>query len=164
MIGHCMLDGQPPDLPDAGQGACCYGAAVYGPQRCTCWTPVYDLEQQEIQPGLPLPRVPVRMCHDCAFRPGSPERSGDESYAHASQDDLDAMVAGRTPFACHQGIRHPVKWVHPSGVEVAGHPGGYDPPIVDGIPYKADGTPADLCSGWLLRCAKESPVPAGGAA
>lgn len=23
--------------------------------------------------------------------------------------------------------------------------------------YKADGTPANLCAGWLLRCAKEVP-------
>ena len=33
--------------PDAGEGMCCIGAAVYGPGHCTCWTPVYDLDQAE---------------------------------------------------------------------------------------------------------------------
>lgn len=64
------------------------------------------------------------------------------------------MATGE-PFACHQGMRRPVKWVHPSGAEVLGHPAGYAPPIVDGVPYKADGTPGDLCGGWFLRRVKE---------
>jgi hypothetical protein len=54
----------------------------------------------------------------------------------------------------------PVAYRHPSGAEIPGHPAGYDPPIVDGVPCKADGTPADLCAGWLLRCAKLSGEPA----
>jgi hypothetical protein len=151
-----LLHGTAPDLPDAGNGGCCYGAAVYGPQRCTCWTPVYDLEQQEVTPGLPLPPIPVQMCHDCAYRPHSPEREGDADVA-GSGELLDELVRSREPFYCHQGIRHPVAYRHPSGAEIPGHPAGYDPPIVDGVPCKADGTPADLCAGWLLRCVKETP-------
>lgn len=153
-IMGCSLDGQPPDLPDAGEGACCYGAAVYGKDRCTCWAAVYDLDQQKITPGMPLPRVPVRMCQDCAFRPGSPERQRAEGYA-GDPEFLDELVTTGDLFACHQGIRRPVKWVHPSGAEVPGHPAAYAPPIVKGIPYKADGSPADICSGWLLRRVKE---------
>jgi hypothetical protein len=151
----CGLSDIPPDLPDAGQGMCCYGAAIYGPERCTCWVPVYDLEQQEVRPGLPLPRIPVKMCDACAYRPNSPERRGEDGYK-GDAEELDRMVATGELFVCHVGIRKPILWRHPSGAEVPGHPAGYDPPIVDSIPYKADGTPADICSGWLLRRAKES--------
>ena len=150
----CHLGGQPPDLPDAGEGFCCWGALMNGKDRCTCWEPRYDLEQQEITPGLPLPRIPVRLCESCAYRPGSPERQGTEGY-QGDQEFLDELVATGDLFVCHQGIRRPVSWVHPSGAEVPGHPAGYAPPIRDSIPYKADGTPADICSGWLLRRVKE---------
>jgi len=151
----CGLEGQPPDLPDAGEGACCIGAAIYGKDRCTCWEPAYDLEQQPVMPGVMMPRIPARMCGDCAFRPDSPERRGEPGHA-ADGDALDEMVAAGEPFACHQGIRRPVRWVHPSGAEIPGHPAAYSPPLDEfGIPYKADGTPADLCSGWLLRRVKE---------
>jgi hypothetical protein len=142
----CGMGQVPPDLPDAGP--CCIGWAVYGPHRCTCWEPVYDLEQQPLQPGRM--GLPSAMCADCAYRPGSPERRGEDGY-NGSAEDLDDMVISGEPFACHQGIRKPVKWVHPSGAEVAGHPAGYDPPIVSGTPYKADGRPADLCAGWAAR-------------
>lgn len=157
----CALTGKPPELPDAGHGACCIGAAVHGPQRCTCWVPVYDLDQQPVRPGLPLPRVPLRMCGDCAYRPHSPERQGAEDYA-GDEDLLEELVASGTPFYCHEGIRHPIAWRHPSGVEVPGHPGSYDPPILAGVPYKADGTPANVCTGWLLRRAKVTGVADAG--
>lgn len=150
----CGLAGMPPDLPDAGEGMCCTGAAVMGKDRCTCWTAVYDLEQQPVTPGLPLPPIPVRMCATCAYRPGSPERKGEEGYA-GDEDLLDELVATGSPFYCHAGIRKPVAWRHPSGAEIPGHPGGYEPPIADSVPYKADGTPADICAGWLLRRVKE---------
>jgi hypothetical protein len=148
-----LMDGQPTDLPDAGEGICCAGAAMFGKDRCTCWVAIYDLEQQEIVPGL-APKPRTSMCEDCAYRPGSPERQGDPDVK-GDGDTLDDLVASGTPFACHQGIRRPVAWRHPSGVEIPGHPAGYDPPQVDGIPYKADGTPADLCGGWFLRRVKE---------
>lgn len=138
----------PPDLPDAGEGGCCYGAAIYGPHRCTCWEPVYDLEQQPVRPGDMGLRV--KMCPDCAFRKNSPERRGDEGY-QGDTEFLDGLVMTGEPFACHQGIRRPVAWRHPSGAEIPGHPAGYAPPLHDGKPYKADGTPADLCAGWAAR-------------
>ena len=138
----------PPDLPDAGEGACCMGAAVYGPRRCTCWEPVYDLDQQPVHPGEMGLRV--KMCVDCAYRPNSPERRGEEGY-QGDPESLDEMVATGDLFACHQGIRRPVAWRHPSGAEVPGHPAGYAPPLHDGKPYKADGSPADLCAGWAAR-------------
>lgn len=149
----CGLSGKPRELPDAGRGICCLGAAVYGPSRCTCWVPVYDLDQQPITPGLPTLPNPLRMCGDCAYRARSPERRGDETYA-GDQDLLNELVENGTPFYCHQGIRLPIAWRHPSGAETAGHPGGYDPPIEGGVPYKADGAPANLCAGWLLRRAR----------
>lgn len=147
--------------PDAGGGACCIGAAVYGPERCTCWEPVYDLEQQPQVPGLLSTAQPTQ-CHDCAYRPGSPERNGDEGYK-GDQEALDDYVVRGAPFWCHQGMRHVVKWVHPSGMEVPGHPAAYKPPVVieqavagddstrRPLALKADGTPADLCAGWVAR-------------
>jgi hypothetical protein len=142
----CGGVGRPLDLPDVGP--CCMGSAVYGPDRCTCWEPVYDLEQQPLKPGaMGLRKTP---CSDCAYKKNSPERRGEEGY-QGDPDSLEEMVANGDPFACHQGIRKPVKWVHPSGAEVPGHPASYEPPVVDGKPYKADGTPADLCAGWAAR-------------
>lgn len=143
------------DLPDAGQGKCCPGARLMGPQACTCWTAVYDVEQQPVQAGIPAVPVPVRMCGDCAYRPGSPEKQGDESH-RGGQELLDQLVATGEPFYCHSGIRRKVSHRHPSGTEIDGHQGDYDPPIVDAVPYKADGTPGDLCAGWFLRRVKEA--------
>ena len=145
----------PPGLPDAGQGACCYGAAIYGPERCTCWVPVFDLDQAEPLVDAPHAVRPL-MCDDCAYRPGSPERTGDE-HASGDAEMLERIAAGATPFWCHQGIRRPVAYRHePSGVEVpADDIGGaelaYRPPVVGGRPHRADGRPADLCAGWDAR-------------
>lgn len=136
------------ELPDAGEGACCAGAAMFGPQRCTCWEPVFNLEQQEPGPGFMSARS--EMCIDCAFRAGSPERRGEDGYA-GDAESLDAMVAAGSPFACRQGMRKPLRYRHPSGAEVAAHPAAYEPPVIEGVAYKADGTPADLCGGWTLR-------------
>ncbi|MEV5710105.1 hypothetical protein [Actinoallomurus sp. NPDC052274] len=147
---------QPLELPDAGQGACCLGAAVYGPDRCTCWTPVHDLDQQPVTPGPPAAPDPLRMCGMCAYRPHSPERRGEAGYA-GDEELLEELVATGRPFYCHAGIRRVTRWEHPGGVEVPGHPGAYDPPIIDGVPYRADGTPANLCGGWLLLRAKAEP-------
>lgn len=102
------------------------------------------------QPPLPLPPVPCVLCADCAYRPDSPERSGDETYQGAGEE-LDRIVQAGEPFYCHQGIRRVVALRHPSGVEVPSHPGDYQPPIVRGFPWKADGTPASICVGWLIR-------------
>lgn len=89
-------------------------------------------------------------CSDCAYLANSPERRGEDGY-QGDPESLEQMVRDGSPFACHQGIRKPVKYVHPSGAEVPGHPAAYNPPVIDGVPYKADGTPADLCAGWSAR-------------
>lgn len=136
-------------MPDPVNGACCIASAVKGAQYCTCWTPVYDLEQQPATPGERLARD--AMCGACAYKPGSPERSGDPRFQGDYAFLLDLAVTGTT-FWCHEGTRRVVKLVHPSGAEVdldtAGLTGDYQPPIVDRVPHKADGTPADLCAGW----------------
>lgn len=136
-----------PDLPDTG-GTCCAGAAVYDPSRCTCWRPVYDLEQAKPQPAAP--QVRERMCGDCAYRPSSPERRGEDGYV-GDGDLLEDLAAEGKPFWCHDGIRRPVRLVHPSGMEIPGHPAAYDPPKIGGMPFRADGRPALLCAGWAAR-------------
>lgn len=153
---NCHLNDAEPDLPDTG-GSCCWGVVVYGPQRCTCWEPVYDLEQASPDPEAARwlaagiePSTRRRMCGDCAYRPGSPERSGDETYA-GDPEFLEHIAGAGERFWCHQGMRRPVLWRHPSGIEIPGHPGAYRPPKVGGVPYKADGTPGDLCAGWAAR-------------
>lgn len=43
------------------------------------------------------------MCDDCAYRPGSPEKSGDPMY-RGDATDLE-MIAETGTFFCHQGLR-----------------------------------------------------------
>jgi hypothetical protein len=135
-------------MPDPVIGFCCEGSAVKGPQYCTCWTPAFSLEQAEPVTGGPGTRG--ELCQDCAYKPGSPERSGDERY-NGDAEFLARIAETGEPFFCHQGIRRAVKLVHPSGAEVGVLPGDYRPPIVDGVPYKADGSPGELCAGWAAR-------------
>lgn len=151
----CVLQ-ENPDLPDTG-GTCCYGAGVYGPGRCTCWVPEYDLEQADLDPMLRSwveagvkPNTRQLMCQDCAYRPGSPERTGTDGY-NGDADELEALAALGRPFFCHQGIRKPVRLRHPSGPVIDGHAAAYSPPITAGVPWRADGTPAELCAGWAAR-------------
>lgn len=145
------------ELPDAGEGMCCYGAAVFGAHRCTCWQPVYDLEQQPIDEQaahwLACGIEPVtrrRMCGDCAYRPDAPERNGVPGFA-GDAETLERFVLTGSRFWCHVGIRRALKWVHPSGAEVPGHAGDYDPPKRGGVPYRADGSPGEVCAGWDAR-------------
>jgi hypothetical protein len=136
------------------------GAAALGPSRCTCWEPLFDLEQQEPDPtAVKLlaagvqPVTRTRPCGDCAYRPGSPERRGDPGYA-GNQELLDRIVETGERFWCHQGMRKPVAWRHPSGVTVPVPVDAYDPPRIEGIPYRADGSPGEVCAGWAARRAK----------
>jgi hypothetical protein len=146
------------EWPDTGlDEPCCVDHAMDGPGSCTCWEPVYDLEQQPIDQekarmldaGI-LPVTRKLMCDDCAYRPGSPEKSGDETF-HGDAEFLDQLAADGKPFWCHQGVRVPTLWRHPSGMEIPAHPGGYEPPVRNGVGYKADGSPMDLCAGWDAR-------------
>jgi hypothetical protein len=140
------------DWPDAGQGACCMGAAVNGPNACTCWVPVFELEQDPPRVALPPAGVrPGGMCGDCAYRPNSPERQGDPDHL-ADADELDRIVWQGQRFFCHDGMNRPTHYVHePTGITHAGHPANYCPPIVDGQPYRADGQPGFTCAGWDAR-------------
>lgn len=135
--------------PDVGNGEnpCCYGSALDGPGGCTCWQPVFDVEQAEPRTDLPSGAQESK-CADCAYRPGSPERSGDP-HVTADAEQLRALAETGARFWCHQGMRRPTLWRHPSGATVPGLGADYRPPIVEGVPYKADGTPGDLCAGWM---------------
>lgn len=135
------MSGYDHDLPDAGERMCCYGAAEYGPGRCTCWVPEHDVEQASPQAGPQ--NVRDTMCNDCAFKPDSPERTGDQRYANSDEDGIDRVVAGQ--FLCHQGMRRKVAATHPAGVRIVIEEHAYDP---GGGRCKADGSPADLCAGW----------------
>lgn len=134
------------DEYDADEIPCCIGGAMRGPRGCSCWTPVYDLEQAE--PNLSTqPQTRETCCHDCAYRNGSPER--------AEQDlgEVLSDIAGEADsvFACHQGMRRIVAYVHPDGRRVEAGPGDYDPPQIGAVAFRADGTPADRCAGWAAR-------------
>lgn len=139
----------PRDFPDLGL-LCCDGYANRGPGHCTCWEPVYDLEQQPIQQGAPNQRA--SMCGDCAFRADSPERTGDPRFECSGDGDLDDLVYDlRCGFYCHQGMRRIVAHVHPSGARVEAPPGGYAPPINGPLSWQADGSPAEHCAGLAAR-------------
>lgn len=127
---------------------CCMGVAVYGWRRCECWEPVFDVAQDD--PVLPVPdgSIGVRhaRCGDCAFRKGSKERADGWS-----EDELLGLARGGEPFWCHDGMRRPVAYRHPTLGDVPASPDDWQPPIVDGVPFRADGQPGLLCAGWAAR-------------
>lgn len=139
------------ELPDAGEGMCCIGAAALGPGRCTCWEPVFDLEQRELQQGPAAVRETA--CADCAFRPGSPEQQGDARYAHSRDGELEDTIGSVAPFVCHQGMRRMLRQVHPVGAVVEHGPMAYCPPTRGYLAYCANGEPAAICAGWAARTA-----------
>jgi hypothetical protein len=124
---------------------CCWGEVVGGARACLCWQPVFDVEQAPPQPAGDVAGLPVRerMCGDCAYRPGSPERA--EGYA---EECLLALPADGELFFCHSGMRRPTHWEHPDGRTVPASDADYQPPVVGGVPYRADGRPGLLCAGW----------------
>lgn len=140
---------QDPDLPEVDDGLCCTGAAMYGAGGCTCWRSVYDVDQADPMPAARVVR-PGGMCGDCAYRPGSPEKAGDPGY-RGDADQLEVWAEAATPFHCHDGLRRRVGRRHPAGVELHSPADEYDPPILDGVPYRADGQPGYLCAGWDAR-------------
>lgn len=143
---------------------CCIGAHEEGLTGCTCWRPVFDLVQNGPEPAtiaaVAAGRYPLAprdgMCGDCAYRPDSPEKSGDPNYHSAA--DLESCARQGRLFFCHHsnddgvGMRQPIAWQHPDGIRIpAVLAGDYQPPIIDGVPYLADGSPAPLCAGWAAR-------------
>jgi len=149
--GHLHMDHDRPETPTTGM--CCMGSAARGAGGCTCWVAEYDVEQAEPRTDGLLFGCRDSMCRDCAFRPDSPERTDDPDAA-GDQELLDELVATGQPFWCHQGMRRPVRYRHPSGVVVEASPLEYAPPQLGAVPCKADGSPADLCFGWAARRAK----------
>ncbi|MFL5309501.1 MAG: hypothetical protein ACJ79H_03500 [Myxococcales bacterium] len=131
---------------DGGEVPCCMAGAMHGPRGCTCWEPVFDLEQDDALQLAALLPLAVACCHDCAYRNGSPERG--DGY---TEELVDLSGSARDVFACHQGMRRVVAYRHPNGRELPAKPGDYQPPIVAGRAYKADGSPAELCAGYLAH-------------
>jgi hypothetical protein len=152
---------------DAGRGLaltlshawkCCPAARAEGMTSCTCWQPVYDVDQVtpslETVCALALGQTELRvrdgMCGDCAYRPDSPEKTGSPDF-QGSPAELDRR-ARESRFFCHDGFRQPIAWRHPYGLRIATPLcGDYQPPFYDGIPYQADGQPGLLCAGWSAR-------------
>lgn len=72
----------------------CIGCAVNGAPACTCDTLTPAQHQLCLADAREAERKRRgRMCHDCAFRPGSPEW---ERRAEIGDDPF--------PFRCHQGM------------------------------------------------------------
>lgn len=149
--------------PDDDPTPCCDGSAVYDQTRCTCWEPVYAVEQSPPRPPASIGDIQVRarMCPPgpddeagCAFRPGSPERTDPLLV-----DELDELVYAGTPFWCHTGMRRPVRWEHPDGRVIPGDPADWHPAMVGALPFRTDGQPALLCAGWwaaVVRARREA--------
>lgn len=138
--------------PGDEERTCCLGAVTSG--RCTCWEIVHDIEQAPLQPGGPVARS--EMCSDCACRPDSPERRGDSNYS-SNWEDVKSLAKGDSArhFFCHDGMRRVLREEHPDGAVIEGKPDDYDPPMRDGVAYRADGTPAYICAGFTaMREAK----------
>ena len=142
---------QHPD--DEDRFGCCIGNDLQGPEHCLCWVPEYDLVQQTPRPAATAGDIRTQdgLCGDCAYRKTSPERA--DGWMEESLMDL---ASSGQPFWCHESMRRPVRWRHPDGRTVEGDPADYQPPIVDGVPYRSDGSPGLLCGGWAARTARAS--------
>jgi hypothetical protein len=72
----------------------CYGAACLGDDHCTCHLlTVQQHEQCEREAQEHFETRGGKMCHDCAFRKGSPE-----------EEKLEQIAIQDEPFHCHQGM------------------------------------------------------------
>lgn len=140
------------DLPDE-YGWCCAGSACQDRYHCTCWEPVYDLEQTEPLDLTTSPTQRTKCCGDCAYRNDSPERAdgGDQErdvHAIAHMDGHE--------FWCHQGVRRVIAFRHPLGAELPAGEGDYRPPVgpnAEGVQcvWLADGTAGERCAGWAAH-------------
>lgn len=130
---------------------CCYASVEDGPASCTCWEVVFDSDQVVVETPVALGDIEPwpDMCGDCAYRPDSPERNGDERYDHGEL--LDELPDGEVPFWCHRGMRKVKEWRHPLGIVIAADGDYYVPVQADGVPYQTDGSPARQCAGWAAR-------------
>lgn len=154
-------DAHPGEEPPDEALHCCWGSAVYGPARCTCWEAVYDVDQTD--PVLPVPdgSIEVRQarCGDCAFRRDSKERADEWS-----EEELLGLAVAGTPFWCHDGMRRPKLYRHPVLGDVRASGDDWRPPTVAGVPFRRDGRPGLLCAGWaqeVRRLERETAVEKG---
>lgn len=155
--GVVHVSGPGPNVPPAERdiddyGWCCDGAALRGRRFCTCWEPVFDLEQQPlVDDGRPPAEVPTRSkcCHDCAYRAGSPEReAGDGDWL------VELATGDGRMFWCHQGMRRVIAFRHPDGRELPAGDGDYRPPVGPAerpVAWKADGAVGERCAGWAAH-------------
>lgn len=127
-------------------GFCCMGMAHGGAELCTCWDPVYDVEQALVLDAIAPLETRTTCCDDCAYRNGSPERSGDEE-----EWLLDLPARASTRFYCHEGMRRVMSYRHPSGLILPAGRGDYAPPREGDRAYRADGTPALVCAGFAAH-------------
>lgn len=140
---------------DDSPGGCCEGEVNKGAEYCTCWIPEWNAAQAP--PRLPVTpqdiAVRARMCDDCAFRPGSPERGDGDGWM---ADTLYALPSDGQPFYCHDGMRRPTRWRHPDGRQIAGSDADWQPPMISGVPFRLDGRIGLLCAGWAAVARRES--------
>lgn len=135
--------------PGADLIGCCYGEILGGLDGCTCWVAEYDTPQAEPRPALILDGLDVRdrRCGDCAYRRDSPENA--EAF---TAEHLVGLALSGEPFWCHDGMRRPARWRHPQRPEVVqGSSADWQPPVVGGVPFRADGRPGLLCAGWAAE-------------
>lgn len=142
-VAHISAGCAPPGVTDDDPlTGCCMGEAMRDPRYCTCWEPVFDVDQAEPDPTSE-PATRAKCCHDCAYRRGSPEEQ------EGARDDLEALASsGRDVFYCHQGMRRAIAYRHPDGRELPAVDGDYQPAQAGGTAYRADGSAADRCAGW----------------
>jgi hypothetical protein len=139
--------------PDGIGWWCCWGSTLASEEdgteasirACTCWTPVYDLEQQPLAETSP-PSTRIEQCHDCAYlatTAADPDR-------YPEQRDRERLfeLGPDEPFYCHVGMRRIVAWEHPAGHRIEAAQDDYASPTRGRTAFKADGTSADRCAGW----------------
>lgn len=129
--------------PDPDGVPCCEATAYsHDGTGCTCWVAVLDVERtDQVQEGPHVIRR--RMCGDCAYRPGSPERQ-------ESEGDLPPYSRAAR-FYCHDGMARAVGYQHPllgDATVPAPNDADYRPLTRGAQAWQADGQPAVLCAGW----------------
>lgn len=115
----------------------CMGAAAMGPEHCTCQTLTDEDHAKCVADAkAAFEARNGEMCHDCAFRKGSPE-----------SEQLYDIAISEKPFRCHQGAPVNAR-------------GGV--PVQDAyVPRMTDGEALDypICAGWLkARHVKSLPL------
>lgn len=113
------------DCEAAGRVPFCYGCALDGPEACYEFNLPSEVHAACVDEARRLAAARAgEPCHDCAFRPGSPERRED--------DMIERLVRSAKPFRCHQAM------------PLDGR--GRVPMLGDFAPLDPDAYP--VCAGW----------------